>query len=91
MTREQLLRIYLEDEIFKLSTSTDSEIDCAIPVLPEDIEAASQALDCYRTYQETIREVKVLERIGNMIYFEFFQENFDPHLTSIFDMLPLNP
>ena len=77
----------MEEGRFRLHTSTEGEIDCAITVLPTDIEKAARALDCYRTYQDVIREAKVLERTGTTIYFEFFQENFNPHLTSLFDEL----
>ncbi len=77
----------MEDGKFRLHTSTDSEIDCAIPVLSSDIDKAGKALNCYRTYQEVIREAKVLERTGTTIYFEFFQEDFHPHLRSLFDEL----
>ncbi len=76
-----------DDGKFRLHTSTDDEIDCAIPVLPTDIEKASKALDCYRTYLDVIREAKVLERTGSTIYFEFFQEDFNPKVTSLFDSL----
>lgn len=72
---------------FKLHTSSDDEIDCAIPVQAEDIGKAADALDCYRTYQEVIRDAKVLERTGNTIYFEFFQENYNPYVTSLFHEL----
>ncbi len=77
-----------DDGKFRLHTSNSEEIDCATPVAPEDIRKGSAALDCYRTYQDVIKEAKVLERTGNTIYFEFFQENFDSHVMSIFDNLP---
>jgi N-acetylglucosamine malate deacetylase 2 len=69
---------------FRLHTSTDEEIDCAIPVISEDIEKAAAALDCYRTYQDVIRDAKVLERTGKTIYFEFFQEDYLPHVSCLF-------
>ncbi len=76
-----------EDGKFRLHTSTDDEIDCAIPVLPSDIDKAGRALDCYQTYQHVIKEAKVLDRTGSTIYFEFFQEDFNPKATSVFDHL----
>lgn len=76
-----------EEGKFKLHISTESEIDCAIPVSDEDIQKATQALACYKTYQEVIRDAKVLERTGDTIFFEFFQENYDPHVDSIFRAL----
>ncbi|MEX0680425.1 MAG: PIG-L family deacetylase [Balneolales bacterium] len=77
-----------DDGKFRLNVSNQQEIDCAVPVTAEDLGKGSDALDCYDTYQEIIREAKVLERIGNIIYFEFFQEEFDPHVTSVFEALP---
>ncbi len=77
----------MEDAKFKLHTSTDVEIDCAIPVTQDDIQNAARALDCYQTYQEVIRDAKVMERTGDTIYFEFFQEQFNPHATSLFHAL----
>jgi len=74
----------MEEGKFKLHTSTETEIDCAIPVSDEDLQKAAKALDCYKTYQEVIRDAKVLERTGDTIYFEFFQENYNPPVDSIF-------
>jgi N-acetylglucosamine malate deacetylase 2 len=74
----------MEDGKFKLHTSSNDEIDCAIPVTSDDIRRAADALDCYRTYQEVIRDAKVLERTGDTIYFEFFQEQFNTHVNSLF-------
>lgn len=78
----------MEEGKFKLHTSTDSEIDCAVPVSVEDIQKAAEALDCYKTYQKVIRDAKVLERTGDTVYFEFFQEDYNPHVNSIFYALP---
>ncbi len=74
----------MEGGKFRLHTSNDEEIDCAVPVLPGDIKKAAGALDCYRTYQNVIREAKVLERTGDTIYFEFFQEEYMPHVSCLF-------
>lgn len=76
------------DGMFRLNTSTPDEIDCAIPVSDSDVEKASRALDCYETYREVIKKARVLERTGRIIYFELFQEAFDPPLDSLFDRLP---
>lgn len=76
-----------DDGKFSLQVSSDDEIDCATPLSGDDIRKGSQALDCYRTYQEVIREAKVLERIGNTVYFEFFQESYTPHVESICDKI----
>lgn len=76
------------DGKFRLHTSTESEIDCETRLTPDDIQKGAAALECYKTYQETIKEARVLERIGDTVFFEFFQEHFSPYSASIFDSLP---
>ncbi|MEX2403676.1 MAG: PIG-L family deacetylase [Balneolales bacterium] len=73
----------LPDTKFKLSTSTEKEIDCVISVDELDIEKSRQALLCYETYQDVIAEVGVLERMGDKVYFEFFQEDYAPAATDM--------
>ncbi|MEX0780262.1 MAG: PIG-L family deacetylase [Balneolales bacterium] len=73
----------MADTKFKLSTSTAQEIDCVTIVDESDIEKSRQALLCYETYQDVIAEVGVLERVGNKVYFEFFQEDYTPPATDI--------
>lgn len=73
----------LPDEKFKLSISTEKEIDCVIPVDETDIEKSRRALQCYETYQDVIAEVNVLERLGDKVYFEFFQEDYTPPVEDI--------
>lgn len=75
------------DALFRLHTSTPEEIDCAVVVNDSDMQKAAQALECYKTYKEVIKKARVLERTGRIIYFEFFQEAFDPPLESLFDRL----
>lgn len=76
-----------DDGKFTLHVSSEDEIDCGTPLSGEDIEKGARALDCYKTYQQVIKEAKVLERTGDTVYFEFFQESFSPHVTSICDGL----
>ena len=73
----------MDDTKFRLSTSTEKEIDCAIPVGEEDIEKSRKALLCYKTYQDVIADVKVLERLGDKVYFEFFQEEYNPPVADM--------
>ncbi|MDG5766377.1 PIG-L family deacetylase [Balneolales bacterium ANBcel1] len=77
-----------KDRKFQLNTSSQDEIDCATPLSKSDLELGKRALDCYKTYQEVINEVGVMERIGDTVFFEFFQESFRTHLKSLFDRLP---
>lgn len=72
------------DGIFRLHTSTAQEIDCAVRTNAEDMAAAGAALACYATYQQVIRDADPLRRIGGTIFFELFQEAFDPPLPDLF-------
>jgi N-acetylglucosamine malate deacetylase 2 len=77
-----------DDGKFRLHVSAPDEIDCALPLTGADIEKGREALACYETYQKVIEEAKVLERIGNTVYFEFFMERHDPRVESVFEGLP---
>lgn len=68
---------------FKLSTSTDEQIDCAVPVTEADVTTATEALSCYRTYAETITQADPLRRAGKTVYFEIFGEDHDPWLDDL--------
>ena len=74
-------------EHFTLSGSTDEEIDCRLSVSPEDVAAANKALDCYETFQETIKRSGVRKQLGPEICFEIYQESFHPPLTDLGDSL----
>ena len=70
---------------FPLSGSTEDEIDCIINVESIDIEAAHKALDCYKTFQETIEKSGVKNFIVEESCFEIFREKFTPPLSDLFD------
>jgi LmbE family N-acetylglucosaminyl deacetylase len=81
---------YSEEEVegkFSLSSSKLEEIDCWVHVNEEDMQKFHQALDCYKTYQQTIEESGVKDSVGNRVPFEFFQEDFDPPLEHLTDRL----
>jgi len=67
----------------RLKQSTEEEIDCILTLSSEEIEAIKRALDCYKTYQQTIAESKVIEKIGNKLYFELLNEDYNPPLTRL--------
>ena len=69
------------DSGFKLHPSRKEEIDCVVPLTSDAKEAMRRALDCYETYQQTIRESNVMETVGDSVSLEFFQERFDPPLS----------
>ncbi|MCW5898577.1 MAG: PIG-L family deacetylase [Flavobacteriales bacterium] len=63
---------------------TEAElIDCVVPLAAEDVDAMKRALLCYATYQETVRKMGVIEKIGDKVHFEIAYENFAPPLTDL--------
>jgi LmbE family N-acetylglucosaminyl deacetylase len=60
-------------------------IDCIMHLSEEEVEMFKATLSCYETYQSTIKESKVVEKIGDTLYFEFFQEEVDPPVENIED------
>jgi N-acetylglucosamine malate deacetylase 2 len=75
------------DTLFPLKTSKPEDVDCGITIDAEDREAAENALACYRTYAETIRQADPLTRVGSTVYFEIFGESFDPRLEDLGEQL----
>jgi LmbE family N-acetylglucosaminyl deacetylase len=69
---------------FKLNPSKEEEIDCIMNIEPEDVEKNMQALDCYVTFQDTIKASGIKNFIQGPIYFEFFQEDFTPPAGDLF-------
>jgi len=67
----------------ELHTSPRIAIDVSEEVSDADLEVGRAALECYRTYQEVIREADPLSRVGSTLYFELFQESHSPPLPSI--------
>ncbi len=72
----------------RLKNSAPEDIDCEVPLTDADLKALKAALSCYATYQSTIEESGVIEKIGRTLYFEFFAENFDPPLLKLEEQLP---
>lgn len=69
---------------FKLNPSKPEEIDCIFPVEPQDIEKNMQALDCYVTFQDTIKASGIKNFVQGPVYFEFYQEDFTPPVDDLF-------
>lgn len=71
---------------FRLNHSTPEEIDCIFEVDKEDIQKNLDALDCYKTFQETIEKSGVKNFVQTKeIVFEIFQENHEPSLKDLFE------
>jgi LmbE family N-acetylglucosaminyl deacetylase len=69
---------------FKLNPSKQEEIDCILAVTPEDVEKNLSALDCYKTFQETIEVSGIKNFVTGSIYFEFYREDFNPPVDDLF-------
>lgn len=69
--------------IHLLKFSQREDIDCVIEVEKIDIENFHKALDCYETYKDVIEATNVKNSVDRRIYFEIFQEKFDPPLSSL--------
>ena len=73
---------------FRLNHSTPEEIDCVFPVDKEDIEKNLDALDCYKTFEETIEKSGIKNFVRTKdIAFEIYRENHEPPLTDLFEKL----
>ncbi len=66
-----------------LSSSTSDEIDCLMLVEEDDMNTFRQALDCYVTYRDMIEKTGIKESLDRCVAFEFFQESFEPPISSI--------
>ncbi len=71
----------------RLKLTEKELIDCIITLRDTDIEAMRNSLNCYATYKETIEKSGVVEKIGNKMYFEIFDENFSPVLGDLTERL----
>ncbi|WP_224999489.1 PIG-L family deacetylase [Cesiribacter sp. SM1] len=75
----------------RLKQTMPSEVDCALSLREQDIEVLKKALNCYETYQETIEEIGVVEKIGNTVYFEIWGEKHNPPLNDLAAKLATDP
>lgn len=73
---------------FRLSYSTMEEIDCVVKIEEADRDCMRRALACYETYQAVIDATGIGHLTGDEVYYELFQERFDPWLTDLFARLP---
>ena len=74
--------VFLE-EGFRMKNSSEEMIDAVVNLDEEDISILKKCLECYSTYQATIEESGVVEKIGDKVYFEFFQEEKKPKVWDI--------
>jgi len=71
----------------RLNFSKEEYIDCEIEPSDEDKKKFIEALGCYESYKQVVKDSNVKEIFGGNVYFEFFQEDFDPWVKDIFEGL----
>ena len=72
---------------FKISGSKPEEIACIVEVEQVDIDNCLKALDCYVTFQETIKATNIQQHITSKVVFEIFGETHDQKLKDLFEGL----
>ncbi|MTI30055.1 PIG-L family deacetylase, partial [Xanthovirga aplysinae] len=77
-----------QDYGFRIRQSEFEFIDCIYKLEEEDIEIMNRSLSCYETYQEKITPSGMVGNLGNQVYFEFFNEDFEPPVQEITESLP---
>jgi len=70
-------------ESFNLKTIKPEETDCIVEYSSENVKAAHAALDCYVTYKPAIEGSHIKEMATKSLSFEFFQESFNPPVSSL--------
>lgn len=74
-------------KFFRVSHSKEDEIDCIVKCDDVDLDICRKALDCYKTFKETIDNTGIKEQLNKNVSFEIFMESFEPKLNNIFDKL----
>lgn len=64
-------------------TSKIEDIDCIIQLNQEEKDKLKEALYCYKTFMDVIESTNVIDVIGDKVYFEFYQEDFNPVVSEI--------
>lgn len=72
---------------FRFKRSEEELIDCIMNLDAEQVDALKRSLSCYETYKDTIEESGVIEEIGDKLYFELFNESFNPPIKNLTDKL----
>lgn len=63
---------------FRLKQTDPEMIDCIYHLTREEISLLKQSLECYETYQDQVVSSRVIDNVGDKVYFEFFGEDFSP-------------
>lgn len=72
-----------QPEPVPLRTAKPEMVGCGVEVDDEDIERARRALACYESYRDIVEERDPIRRAGRTVWFELWQERFDPPLSDL--------
>ncbi len=62
-----------------VNTTKKQYIDCIVNLNEDEVAKLKEALSCYESFTDVIKETNVIEHLGKKIHFEFFDENYrDP-------------
>ncbi len=78
----------VESNGLRLKQSSQADIDCVLQLRPVDVAVMKKALDCYKTYQEVIEKIGVIDLIGDKVHFEIYEEEHNPPLKDLTEELP---
>lgn len=67
----------------RIRHSAPERIDCLIEVTDADVAKMKEALACYVSYQDTIAQSGVAEKVGRTLCFELYGEEHRPALADL--------
>lgn len=70
---------------FHITGSKDEEIDCIAEVEDIDLQNSHKALDCYVTFEDTIKNTDIKNQLNKLVKFEIYQEEHNPKLKDLFE------
>ncbi|NRA13365.1 MAG: PIG-L family deacetylase [Crocinitomicaceae bacterium] len=60
-----------------VQSSKEKHIDCVVNLTQDERDKLKEALYCYESFIDIIESTGVIDRIGDKVYFEFFDENYE--------------
>ncbi len=81
------LPTFSEEGFIFMRHSVKARIDCIVELSDMELVKNKEALFCYKTYLQIIESSGILNKLGHHVYFEFYNEQFDPPLNSLTDKI----
>ena len=75
------------DGFIRMRHSSTERIDCEIHITASELEKNKEALYCYKSYMKVIEASNIMERLGNIAHFEFYDEHFETPVGELTDGL----